>query len=265
MPPLDFRENLIVDQNNPLLIQKAWRDHDRAGWAYLAAPYGEDALTWNVFRSLDKPTDVSERQQNRGIIQTFFGLQAPIQELLFWGCNPDGKGESQQRLSIALRTLDGRRNGTMTEPDLVVITESEVCFVECKLLFTRNPWSARARQARSPDTAADEDEASRETAGFIEQAAIVLVALLGAVGTEIVVAPSQTDHGLARSLMQAIRRDFAGFSRHGALSFDSSVNYGEKPSPEIAPPDAGGYAKLACSNSLLQYTQEGSNLQPSVP
>jgi hypothetical protein len=154
MPPLDFRENLIVDQNNPILIQKAWREHDRQGWAYLAAPYGEDALVWNVFRSLDRPEGTTRTYPQREIVQMFFGLQAPVQELLFWGCNPDGTGESQQQLSIALRTLDGKRKGTMTEPDLVVVTESEVCFVECKLLFTPTPWSARER--KSPRTQLEE-------------------------------------------------------------------------------------------------------------
>ena len=41
---LDFRTNLIVDANNPVLILKAWRDHDTQGRAYLGAPHGEDAL-----------------------------------------------------------------------------------------------------------------------------------------------------------------------------------------------------------------------------
>ena len=57
----DYRENLVVDRDNSILIQKAWRDrfsnesHWNAGYggqAYLSRPNSEDALTWNVFRSL---------------------------------------------------------------------------------------------------------------------------------------------------------------------------------------------------------------------
>lgn len=57
----DFRNNLIIDKNNPILIQKAWRDrfsaesHWNAGYggeAYLSRKNSEDALTWNIFRSL---------------------------------------------------------------------------------------------------------------------------------------------------------------------------------------------------------------------
>ena len=50
----DYRKNIIVDENNPILIWKSWRDHSTDGQAYLSRPYSKDALTWNVFRSLQK-------------------------------------------------------------------------------------------------------------------------------------------------------------------------------------------------------------------
>ena len=75
--------------------------------------------------------------------QTFFSLEDPIEEVLFWGCDPDGHSDIQQRLNILIRQLDGRRKGTMTEIDLVFITRREVCFVECKLHCSREPFSAR--------------------------------------------------------------------------------------------------------------------------
>jgi hypothetical protein len=159
----DFRENLIVDINNPILIQKAWRDHHQDGWAYLAAPYGEDALTWNVFRSLDptrKSTRPPEETERDGkIVQGIFGLSGQPEEMLFWGCDPDGTSESQQVLSICLRALDGQLKGNMTEPDLVPITSDDVCFVECKLRLTPLPWSAKAPKPPGDDPNAGEDEA----------------------------------------------------------------------------------------------------------
>jgi hypothetical protein len=119
--PLDFRTNLIVDVNNPVLILKAWRDHDTQGRAYLGAPHGEDALTWNVFRSLGptrKPTRPAEEVDRDGkTVGRIFGLSGPPEEMLFWGCDPDGTSEAQQELSICLRALDGKLKGNMTEPD----------------------------------------------------------------------------------------------------------------------------------------------------
>jgi hypothetical protein len=135
---IDFRDNLIVDRNNPVLVQKAWRDYDKRGWAHLGVPHGEDALTWNVFRSLD--LDPAGRE----VIQAFFGLASPVEEVLFWSCDPDGEAEAQQTLGILLRGLDGQQGGTMTEPDLVILTTAEVCFVECKAKPSRFPWVAKA-------------------------------------------------------------------------------------------------------------------------
>jgi len=136
MRPVDFRENLIIDQNHPILIQKAWRDHFQDGTAHLAAPHGEDALTWNVFRSLEKANQLE-------VVREFFGLTKPIQEILYWGCSPDAKSDAQQQLSIAIRGLDGRCRGTMTEPDIVLLTEVEVCFREHKFRCGKEPWSAQ--------------------------------------------------------------------------------------------------------------------------
>jgi hypothetical protein len=139
MHAVDFRENLIVDRNHPILVQKAWRDHYQDGSAHLAAPYGEDALTWNVFRSLEQANQLE-------VVQRFFGLTKPIQEILYWGCSPDGKSDAQQELSIALRGLDGRQKGPMTEPDIVLLTEVEVCFDENKLHCGKEPWAASKKK-----------------------------------------------------------------------------------------------------------------------
>lgn len=58
-------------------------------------------------------------------------------------------GDEQQILNILIRTIDGKLRGTMTEPDLVVITSSEVVFIECKLNQNGNasPWKAQGNGA----------------------------------------------------------------------------------------------------------------------
>lgn len=132
----DYRENLITDQDNSILIQKAWRDrfsgtsHWDAGYggqAYLSRRNSEDALTWNVFRALQLAGE-------QGLVLMSKILQvSSVGTILFWGCDVEQRGEEQQLLNILIRTIDGKHRGTVTEPDLVIITDQEVAFVECKL------------------------------------------------------------------------------------------------------------------------------------
>ncbi len=55
----DYRDNIVIDRDNPILAFKANRDRydDKKQSAYAGMPmigsiYSEDALTWNVFRIL---------------------------------------------------------------------------------------------------------------------------------------------------------------------------------------------------------------------
>jgi hypothetical protein len=153
----DYRKNIIIDENNPILIWKAWRDrysdekHWKAGYggkAYLSSPNGEDALTWNVFRAL-------QMAGNAGldIISEVFRISKEVKTILFWGCDVECHGEEQQLLNILIRTIDGKYKGTMTEPDLVFITDREVVFVECKLNQRGNtsPWKTPDKKDKDKD------------------------------------------------------------------------------------------------------------------
>jgi hypothetical protein len=141
----DYRQNLIADPDNPILIQKAWRDrfsaksHWEAGYggqAYLGQPNSEDALTWNVFRSLQ-----IDGEQGLEVISKTWRVSS-VGTILFWGCDVENRGEEQQLLNILIRTVDGKLGGRMTEPDLVLITDHEVILVECKLnpAGHSSPW-----------------------------------------------------------------------------------------------------------------------------
>lgn len=169
----DFRSNLIVDPNNPILIQKAWRDHfagksfwqpgKNGGKAYLGVANSEDALTWNVFRSLQL-----ESTPGLQLISDIFCIST-IESLLFWGCDVEKRGEIQQLLSILIRTIDGQLKGTMTEPDLVIVTKEEVVFVECKLNLNgkQSPWRAQKR-AIDKESGAERRMRSYINTGFEE-------------------------------------------------------------------------------------------------
>jgi hypothetical protein len=156
----DYRENIIIDKDNPILIWKAWRDrysdkkHWKAGYggkAYLSSPNGEDALTWNVFRSLQMVG-----KTGLDIISEVFGI-SKVNTILFWGCDVENHGEKQQLLNILIRTIDGKYKGTMTEPDLVIITKCEVVFVECKLNLSgdTSPWKAPDKKDKTKIDGAD--------------------------------------------------------------------------------------------------------------
>lgn len=126
----DYRERILVDQGSPILAFKANRDRftrgEYAGWPYLGSRNSEDALTWNVFRSLQ----IAGRLD---LAADVFGLSEPI-GLLLWGLAPEKKDENlQYDVGEMLRSVDGRRRGQMTEPDVVLVGREEVALIECKL------------------------------------------------------------------------------------------------------------------------------------
>lgn len=150
---IDFRTNLIVDTNNPILLSKACRDRyygmnaingNRIGQSYLGAPHGEDALTWNVFRYLEKLKD----KGGYDIISKFFNV-SEVQKILFWGCDVEHQGDEQQILNCLIRKIDGLYRGNVTEPDIIIITKYEVIFVEIKLNGTgsASPWKSQGNGA----------------------------------------------------------------------------------------------------------------------
>ena len=144
-PLSDYRENLIVDVNNPALAFKAMRDRytgkrsPSAGRPYLASPHSEDALTWNVFRWL-------QVHGHEGVIGHCLGTEAP-ETILFWGVDCQEPGDLQFALGELIRKVDGVRRGQVTEPDLVLIGSKTVHFVECKLGRAQEPlyepWSGK--------------------------------------------------------------------------------------------------------------------------
>ncbi|MCX5800718.1 MAG: hypothetical protein NTX17_04955 [Candidatus Eisenbacteria bacterium] len=171
----DFRTNLIADPHNPVLIQKAWRDHfageslwkpgKDGGKAYLGVANSEDAMTWNVFRSLQ-----IEGPRGLQVVSEVLGLSA-VESVLFWGCDVEKHSEIQQLLSILIRTVDGQLRGTMTEPDLVLVTEGEVAFVECKLNLNggQSPWKAQTNRSNGKESGAMRRMRSyAKVSGFVE-------------------------------------------------------------------------------------------------
>lgn len=126
----DYHQRILVDAGHPILGFRANRDRftkgSYAGYPHLGSRNSEDALAWNVFRTL----------QLTGSLETvtgLFGLSRPI-GLLFWTIAADPKDQDlQYRVGRVIRSVDGKRRGQITEPDVVIVGGEAVAVVENKL------------------------------------------------------------------------------------------------------------------------------------
>jgi hypothetical protein len=84
----------------------------------------EDAVTWNVFRYLQKHHHVSR------FVKAFTGISAYDPELIFWSYSPleAGKWGALLRASQAF----GERKGYGSEPDVIINAEDTLVFIEAK-------------------------------------------------------------------------------------------------------------------------------------
>jgi len=134
----DFRKRILVDAHNPILAFKANRDRytnlpnqaKYAGLPHLGSVNSEDALTWNVFRSLQKECRLDLVTEWLGV-----DIGRPT-ALLIWCLAPeltDVAGELQFRLGDLLRRSDGVLRGQIGEPDVVIQGTKGIAVIECKL------------------------------------------------------------------------------------------------------------------------------------
>ena len=139
----DFRSRIIVEPDSPILAWKANRDRYTqgiqpiyAGLPYLGSQASEDALTWNVFRSLQKAGRLD-------VICNELGIGVP-RGMLLWAVAPeidDANAELQQVTGALIRGYDGILPGQVTEPDVIILGTTGVCVVECKLSSPDKPPS----------------------------------------------------------------------------------------------------------------------------
>lgn len=139
----DFRSRIIVDADSPILAFKANRDRytrpgqpAHAGLPYLGSQNSEDALTWNVFRSLQKARRLE-------LICHELGVGLP-RGLLLWTLAPEVdevNAELQHTAGQVIREFDGILPGQMTEPDVIILGTEGVAVIECKLSEPEKPPS----------------------------------------------------------------------------------------------------------------------------
>ena len=139
----DFRSRIIVEPDSPILAFKASRDRytrgtqpSYAGLPYLGSQASEDALTWNVFRSLQKAHRLD-------IICDVLDIGVP-RGMLLWALAPeidDVNAELQHLVGALIRRFDGILPGQVTEPDTIILGSAGVGVIECKLSERDKPPS----------------------------------------------------------------------------------------------------------------------------
>jgi len=139
----DFRSRIIVEPDSPILAFKASRDRytrgnqpSYAGLPYLGSQASEDALTWNVFRSLQKARRLD-------IICNDLDIGDP-RSMLLWALAPELDRESadlQYAVGALIRKFDGVLPGQTTEPDVIILGTRGIAIIECKLSEREKPPS----------------------------------------------------------------------------------------------------------------------------
>jgi len=139
----DFRGRIIVEPDSPILAFKANRDRytrgtqpSYAGLPYLGSQASEDALTWNVFRSLQKARRLD-------IICNNLDIGEP-RCMLLWTLAPELDSLSadlQYTVGALIRKFDGILPGQVTEPDVIILGTKGVAIIECKLSEREKPPS----------------------------------------------------------------------------------------------------------------------------
>jgi hypothetical protein len=152
----DFRTRIIIDPDSPILAFTANRDRytqgiqpNYAGLPYLGSQTSEDALTWNVFRGLQKARRLD-------IICNDLDIGEPS-GMLLWTLAPEldnVTADLQYTVGALIRKFDGILLGQMTEPDVIILGTRGVAIIECKLserdkppshLWEGSPTSVRKR------------------------------------------------------------------------------------------------------------------------
>lgn len=130
---LDYRDNILVDKDNPVLAFKANRDKYTqsqpiyAGLAHLGSINSEDAITWNLIRSLS----LSERYTP---IEKLLNIKFENPKVLLWALSFDNKSDELQHIvASTIQEIDGKYDGQTTEPDIIIETDSHIIVIECKL------------------------------------------------------------------------------------------------------------------------------------
>lgn len=159
----DYRRNIIVDTENPILAWKAEKDKYSPslflpnirqrfplGIPRVGSLHSEDALSWNLFRSLHEAGKLH-------LITDFLSPDVAVSTLHFWGHSVEkSSAEIDPAIQEALSEIepwgrDGKRQ--QTETDVMLRGPRDLVMVECKLGIPRAkiPAWIRSSAGMRPD------------------------------------------------------------------------------------------------------------------
>ncbi len=117
-------DNLLWTDNSDLELFNAIKTVKRE--SRIARDNSEDAVSWNVFRFLDR------RKLLNPLLSKLSGKQINESELILWSYSPNEK--SQWSLLNAAREEFGEVIARGSEPDIIVLTDKGLFFIEAKFL-----------------------------------------------------------------------------------------------------------------------------------
>lgn len=139
----DYRDNIIVDPDHPALVWKANKDRFRRelfcsevraafpqGLARIGSEHSEDALSWNLFRSL-------QLAQKLALVGDFAAPRAHLCAVYFWGRAAHLRsGQIDPEIQDSLNEMEpwGKNGaGQQTETDVILRGRAHTIMIECKL------------------------------------------------------------------------------------------------------------------------------------
>lgn len=137
----DYKDAIIVDKDNPALKQKAEKEKFHQGKARGLSKFGsehsEDAVTWNVFRSLilNKRINLLFDESTHGefVGELFWNLCTGSEDSIYkaWHINLNAFSEKIKKSNKS------SQSGHLTEPDILLCFEESIIFVEAKFKTSR--------------------------------------------------------------------------------------------------------------------------------
>ena len=139
----DYRENIVVDPDNPVLAWKASKDRFPQGLPRIGSGHSEDALSWNLFRSLQLAGKLP-------LVGDFAAPGADFDTVYFWGRDAHQRSEQiDLEIQATLNEMESwGENGAQqqTETDVMLRGKRHIIMIESKL---GKPGEAKERWCRS--------------------------------------------------------------------------------------------------------------------
>ena len=124
----DYKDNLLwKDPEDIKLLDKIFKEKRESR---MARDNSEDAVTWNVFRFLEKNNLI------QGLLSSITGIRQEEPEIIYWSYSRrEGGGWS---ILNKARGEFGEEEGRGSEPDVIIQTDKGIFFIEAKLTAGNN-------------------------------------------------------------------------------------------------------------------------------